>query len=180
MNVWQRTVKCTTPDTWIGVILLVVAVVYWWEASKIRTSALDDSVGASGLPKSLAYVLGGLAMWLIIRSIYAAKSRILSAVAEQEDQDDKQELADWARPHLRALGMLAIGVGYLLLLPYFGYALSIVALLLVVSLYNGARLNLRTILVAVVGGVVCHLLFVEFLGIAQPQGELSRLIAGGS
>ncbi len=175
MNVWHRSIKRATPDTWTGVILLAAAVVYWLEAGKIRSSALDDPVGASGLPKALAYVLGGLAIWLIARSVLDPKSRSQATVKEQ---GVSLTFADWARPHLRALGMLAIGVGYLLLLPYFGYTLTIAALLLAVSLYNGASLNLRTILVAVVGGGLCQLLFVQFLGIALPPGKLFQLTIG--
>jgi hypothetical protein len=166
----------TTSDTWLGVVLFIAAVVYWLEAGKIRISPLDDLVGAAGLPKSLAYVLGGLALVLIVRSISDAKSR---ERCSSEAQTTLRSFWMWVKPHLRALGMLAIGVGYVLLLPVFGYTLSIAALLLTVSLYNGANLNLRTILVAVVGAGLCQLLFVQFLGIPLPSGKLPGLIALG-
>ena len=177
MNGWHQTIKRTTPDTWTGIALLFVATVYWMEAGKIRSSALDDPVGASGLPKALAYVLGGLSLWLIVRSVLDAKSRV--QIVEPEELGPPA-FADGARPHLRALGMLAIGTGYLLLLPYLGYGLTITVLLLAVSLYSGANLNLRTILVAAVGGCLCQLLFVQFLGIAQPSGKLLSLTTVGS
>lgn len=156
--------------------MLIAAVVYWLEANKIHISPLDGPVGASGLPKSLAYVLAGLAMVLIIKGISAARNQAPHNVAENSDA---LSFGERVRPHLRAIGMLAIGVGYLILLPLLGYTVAIGALLLAVSLYNGAGFTLRTMLVAVLGAVFCQLLFVHFLGIPLPGGELINIILGG-
>lgn len=154
-------------DVWIGIVMLLVAVVYWLEADKIRISPLDGPIGASGLPKSLAYALGALAIILIIRSVVGA---LAARKAAPSDNVEEQPLD--VQPHLRALGLLVIGVGYLLLVSWLGYIITVAALLLAVSLYIGAAFNLRTILIAVIGGVFYHLLFVEFLGIPLPAGQL--------
>lgn len=159
----------TTADTWIGVLMLIAAVVYWFEANKIHISPLDGPVGASGLPKSLAYVLAGLSTVLIFKGISATRNKALHDVMEPIEV---RSFSEWIKPHLRAIGMLAIGVGYLLLLPLFGYTVTIGMLLLAVSLYNGAGFTVRTMLVAVLGAVFCQLLFVYFLGIPLPGGEL--------
>lgn len=154
--------------------MLIAAVVYWLEANKIPTSPLDGLVGAAGLPKSLAYVLAGLSLLLIVRGINETKMRLRSV---QSETSETGSVSDWIKPHLRAAGMLAIGVVYLMLLPWLGYTIAIAALLLAVSVYNGAQFNLRTLLVAVIGAAFCQLLFVQFLGIALPNGELiDRLI----
>src|SRR3546814_151489 len=58
-----------TRDTWIGVVFLAFAIVYWIAADGIRISPLDGPVTAAGLPKSLAYALGTLAVLLILRSL---------------------------------------------------------------------------------------------------------------
>ncbi len=155
--------------------MLFAAVVYWFEANKIPISPLDGLVGADGLPKSLAYVLAGLSLLLIVRGINDTKIRLRSDLA---DPDETGSISDWIKPHLRAAGMLAIGVVYLLLLPWLGYTIAIAALLLAVSIYNGAKFNLHTILVAVIGAAFCQLLFVQFLGIALPNGELIDQIIG--
>jgi len=154
-------------DIWIGIVMLLVAVVYWLEADKIRISPLDGPIGASGLPKSLAYALGALAIILIIRSVVGAL-----AARKAAPSDNVEEKPLDMQPHLRALGILVIGVGYLLLVSWLGYIITVAALLLAVSLYIGAAFNLRTILIAVIGGVFYHLLFVEFLGIPLPAGQL--------
>lgn len=174
-NALRRTIGHTSADTWIGVIMLIAALVYWLEAGKIRISPLDGLVGAAGLPKSLAYVLAGLSLILIARGIAETKIRLRSNAAESEEP---RSLGDWIKPHLRAVGMLAIGVVYLLLLPWLGYTITVAMLLFAVSVYNGAQINLRTILVAVIGAAFCQLLFVQFLGITLPTGEFFDRIVG--
>ena len=156
-------------DTWIGLVMLLVAAVYWFEADKIKISPLDGPVGASGLPKSLAYVLGALALILIARSFFGVP---LAPKSAPEQPAEAASFAETMRPHLRAVGMLVIGAGYLLLVSWFGYIVTIAALLLVVSLYIGAAFTLRTVSIAVVGGVLYYLLFVQFLGIPHPAGKL--------
>ncbi|MBT8410111.1 MAG: tripartite tricarboxylate transporter TctB family protein [Alphaproteobacteria bacterium] len=160
--------KVLSRDTWIGVVMLIVAGVYWLEASKIRVSPLDDGIGAGGLPKALAYALGVLAIILIVRDVAGA----LLARQRAAPTEAARPLKETLKPHLRAAGMLALGVGYLLLVSTLGYAITIGLLLFCVSLYIGAKLNLRTVLVAAIGGVAYHLLFVEFLGIPLPAGAI--------
>lgn len=168
-----------TRDTWIGLIMLIVATVYWMEADKIRISPLDGPVGASGLPKSLAYALGALAVILILRSVAGA---YLARKAELPTKPPKAEepLAERLAPHIRAIGMIGIGIVYLLLIPYFGYLVMITALILAVSLYIGAPLGLRTLLVSVLGGIGFRLLFVEFLDIPLPEGALIEALLSGA
>lgn len=161
-------------DTWIGLVMLLVAVVYWLEADKIRISPLDGPVGASGLPKALAYALGALALVLIMRSLAGALT-----ARKPTPSDDVKEQSPAMRPHLRALGLLVIGVGYLLLVNSLGYTVTIAALLLAVSLYIGAELNVRTVSIAVIGGVVYYLLFVQFLGIPLPSGQIPAALGLG-
>jgi hypothetical protein len=170
-----------TRDAWIGVVFLAFAVVYWIAADGIRISPLDGPVTAAGLPKSLAYALGGLAVLLILRSL--ALKRMLAgnqarpaaaAAAEEAGPSD-------SHAHLRALGMLALGLGYLLVVPFLGYLLSIIGLLLAASLYIGARFGVKTAAIAGLGGVFFYLLFVQFLHIPLPPGlwpDLLRSLQG--
>lgn len=167
--------RILTRDTWIGVVMLIVAAVYWFEATKIRVSPLDDGIGAAGLPKALAYALGALAIILIIRSIVGA---LMFGAPTQKAEPGKPAVEIW-KPHLRAVGMLAIGVGYLLLVSWLGYIITVALLLLCVSLYIGAKLNARTLLVAGIGGIVYHFLFVEFLGIPLPAGAILGPLLNG-
>ncbi len=156
--------------------MLFVAILYWFEADKIRISPLDGPVTAAGLPKALAVALGVLAIIMILLGAAATlrgKHREI-----QPEVRAKAVPAARSHPHIRALGMLALGLAYLVLVPILGYAFTIALLLLSVSLYIGARLSGRIILIALIGGVLFHLLFVEFLDIPQPAGLLLAALIG--
>lgn len=170
-----------TRDVWTGLVMLGAAVAYWFGADGIRISALDDLVGASGMPKALAWALGGLAVLLIVRSVLLERRTVRPAEADIAPEAAPVPVdpeAGNVGPHFRAAGMIGIGAAYLLLVPVLGYALGIVGLLLAVALYNGGGLSLKTALVAVLGGVFFYLLFVRFLGIPLPAGVWPGLIGG--
>ena len=156
-----------TRDFWVGLAALGFAVLYWVEADKIRISPLDGPVGAPGLPKALAWAFGILALVLVLRGLF---QRFAGIAAEAEAIPMPLAARLW--PHLRAAGILGLGFGYLLLVPWFGYTVCIMALILAVALYAGARFDLRTIGVAVLGAAFFRLLFVEFLDIPLPEGTL--------
>lgn len=160
-------------DSIIGAVMLSVAVLFWLEADKIRISPLDGPVGASGLPKTLAWALGVLAVVLIVRSVALALLARKKVVAVEQPA----AAIDWRR-HVRAIGMLAIGVGYLLILNHVGYIAAIAGLLLAVSLYIGAKPSVRTFVFVLVGAVFFYLLFVRFLGIRLPPGIVEGLFPG--
>lgn len=169
-----------TRDAWIGVVFLAFSVVYWIAADGIRISPLDGPVTAAGLPKSLAYALGALAVLLIARSLALKRLAAGKPAASAAEAPSENEPSD-RRLHLRALGMLGLGLGYLLVVPYLGYTLSIIGLLLAAALYIGARSGARILAFAGVGGVFFYLLFVQFLHIPLPPGlwpDLLRSLQG--
>jgi putative tricarboxylic transport membrane protein len=160
-----------TRDAWVGVVFLAFAVVYWIAADGIRISPLDGPVTAAGLPKSLAYALGVLAVLLIVRSLALRwLGRGGSAPPPPAAKDEGEESPTNVRLHLRALGMLSLGVGYLLIVPYLGYTLSILGLMLATAIYVGARFGAKTAAIAGLGGVLFYLFFVRLLDIPLPPG----------
>ncbi|MDH5749373.1 MAG: tripartite tricarboxylate transporter TctB family protein [Rhodospirillales bacterium] len=150
-------------DAVIGFVVFVFSAFYWLEADDIPISPLDGGVGADGLPKALALTLGTLSLLLVIRSLTAR----FSGVVESADQEPAR--TRW-RPHLRAIGMLVIGVGYLFIVPYLGYVLSVLLLMLSTAVYNGKKPSVGLLAIAVSGAVFYYLLFVIFLGIPMPPG----------
>jgi hypothetical protein len=164
-------------DTWIGLFMLAVASLYWLEADKIRITRLDGPVGAPGVPKALAYALGALAIVLILRSVVSVFLSRRTALADAATTKSKTG-SEKMREHVRALGMLAIGVAYLLVIQTLGYTISVMFLILTVSLYIGAPFNVRTLLVSLGGGVLFYLLFVKFLGIPLPDGAIISALTG--
>lgn len=165
-----------TRDIWTGLVMLATALAYWLAADAIRISPLDGPVGASGLPKTLAYALGALAVLLIIRASLIGRRPSAPAAVEAEAAgaaapDDMTDGGPTpVARHLKATGMLAIGVGYLLIVPWAGYAISVGLLLLAVGLYVGAAPGPRILAFAALGAGFFYLLFVRFLGIPLPSG----------
>ena len=142
----------------LGSITLAISVVYYWMAESIPASQLADSIGPQGLPKTYALVLGGLSLIPLVGGLREARS----APAERSDLS--------ALP--RAIGMLLIGVGYIALVTWTGYLLTIAALILATTYYQGGKVTSYSAIVAAAGGLIFWLLFVLFMGIPQPPGLL--------
>ncbi len=150
-----------------GFLLLALAGGYAWAAGAIPNSMLDDEFGPRGLPMVLAGLLAFLALAIVARALLGLRSRAADAAANEEEAQ-----SDYSAPLRRALGFLAIGVGYLLVLPYLGYPLSVAGAIAAVALYEGAPRNWRVPATAAFGGAFFWLVFDVLLGIPQPSGVL--------
>jgi hypothetical protein len=139
-------------DLVFGAACLAVAAGYYLMASAIPESALSDSVGAQGLPKTYAVVLGALSLVLIARS-----------ARQQSSVKAPASLA-------RVAGMLLIGILYLAVVPWLGYILSLAGLIAATTDYQGGGLSPRVALVSLSGAVFFWVLFVAVLGIPHPPG----------
>jgi hypothetical protein len=141
----------------LGLAALGLAAAYWVEADGIRDSLLSDAVGAGGMPKALAVIMGGAGALLALRSVFARRATV-------EDRP--------APAHGRAAGLFAMLVAYVLLAPVLGYLLALGLLAASVALYAGAPA--RPGLVAFAAGVAAlfWLGFVKLLGVAFPTGTL--------
>ena len=145
-------------DLVFGSATLAVAVVYYALTSTIPPSELADPVGPQGLPKMYAIALAALSIILIARAL-------------------KQPARDEAsKPSVRVVGMLLIGIAYILVLPYLGYLLSVAMLIAVTTYFQGGRLNARTFLVSVSGAALFWALFIWLLRIQYPAGLWPSLI----
>ncbi len=148
-------------DLAVGVLALAVAAVYYYFTSDIPRSLLSDEVGAEGLPKLYAVVLGLLGVLLIGKS-FAARA------AATNEEGGTSGL--W--PHARAAGLLVLGAGYLLLIGSLGYLLTIFLLIGAVALYSGAALNVKLISISAAGAVVFWLVFAWLFEMHLPAGTL--------
>ena len=160
------------------VFMMVVAVVFWVGADAIPTSPLEGQVGAAGFPKLLAISLGGLALIRIAQTLLTARRAggrsSPAAGAAVVDDGRSSEYAAW-RQHGRAVGMLGIGIGYILLLPILGYVLSVALLIAAVALYNRRRPSLGLAAIAIIGAGLLYVVFVRLLQIPLPAGIWSEL-----
>ena len=156
----------------IAVLLLVFAVVVWFAADAIPKSRLGGTVGADGLPKLLAVALGVLSLVLIVQTLSFGRARVV--VADGNPSRERGESVAW-REHLRAFGMIVVGIGYLVIVPYAGYLVAVALLLLIVALYNGKRPSPGLFLFMAAGAVGFYVLFVLILDVPLPAGVWPRL-----
>jgi putative tricarboxylic transport membrane protein len=159
-------------DTIVALGLIVVAGLYWLGADQIRVSRLEGIVGAQAVPKGLAISLAVLSVLLIGQGLL--RRRRTAGLAGQA------EARDW-HAHLRAAGMLLIGIGYLAVVGTVGYMLAVALLVLATALYLGQSPSARLGLLAVGLAVLYYLIFVRLLGIPLPPGvwpAVWRALAG--
>jgi hypothetical protein len=142
---------------------LAISILYYWMATLVPVSQLADAIGPQGLPKVYAVILAALSLMLMIRSVRDRTSR-------KGKRESSTMVADSRSRSFRAAGMLVIGIGYILLVPWLGYLLSISGLIFATAYYQGGTVGRQAALVALCGGVFFWVLFVAFMGIAQPPG----------
>jgi len=153
----------------VSAALFVLAVVYWLAADAIPASRLAGQVGADGLPKLLGLALGVLSLLLAGQTLFEMRRAAAADGGDDQDKGEDRLPGSW-REHLRALGLIGIGVGYLLVLPHLGYMVSAGLLLAAVATYAGLKPSPATLLFAIGGGVLFYLIFVKILQIPLPAG----------
>lgn len=167
-----------------GLAAVVIGGVYLWMAFGLRASALADAVGPAGLPRILGMIMVGFGLVLCAQALLAGSRSAAPAVpavpaggdvgpAEGEpDEAGGFGLSGVAR----AGGLLAIGIGYLLIIRTVGYIVAVGALIIVAALYGGARLSWRVFAIGAAGAAVYWILFVEILRIPLPAGMLAQFL----
>jgi putative tricarboxylic transport membrane protein len=156
-------------DLLFGIATFVVAAVYYGLAVTIPQSDLADPVGPQGLPRVYALLLAMLSLILIGRSLRSGKSATRKA-ERQNPEPSESRIPDPGFRLLRVIGMLLIGIVYIIVLPWLGYLVSVAALITATIYFQGGVINGRSILVAVSGAVCLWLLFIWLLGIQYPAG----------
>lgn len=151
-------------DLICALLLLMAAGGYYAASLGIGRSALADEVGATGLPNVYTAALAALAIALAIKSFLGRRFE------DGAGRGSSNDLRGEGAKLLRAAGMLAIGVGYVATVNFTGYALTLVAVIASVAVYQGERMNWRLAGIAVGGGVLFYGFFSLVLGIDMPAG----------
>ena len=147
-------------DLVFGSATLVLAALYYALTITIPRSDLADPIGPQGLPKTYAVVLAALSIVLIARSI---RRRRNPEPANPLIPDPRSSIP-------RVIGMLLIGVAYIVVLPWLGYLLSVAALIAATTYFQGGSITRRSILVAISGALCFWVLFIWLLRIQYPAG----------
>lgn len=148
-----------------GLVLLVIALLYYAATNSIAESSLSDEVGATGLPRALTYALAALGLLLVLRTVLVAQP--VRQPAKDSDSDEDARLP-------RAVGFLLFGAGYVLLLPILGYFVATALLIGSVALFERAQRPWVVVITALGGAVLYWSVFVKLLGVNQPVGAIWR------
>ena len=143
-----------------------LALAFWLGAARLPRSMLSDAFGADGLPKGLALALAGVSTLIVVRALWL-QHRGQTPIFRGEENGG-------LTPHLKALGIVAIGFGYVLLAPWIGFLPAVAVLILATTLYYGAAPRPMAFAMAVVGAVVLWLIFARMLGVSMPVGFWAR------
>jgi putative tricarboxylic transport membrane protein len=157
-------------DLAFGGTTLALSAGYYWMAAAIPRSQLADAVGPQGLPRTYAVLLGVLSLALIVRSLRARVKASTVSDSRSSVSGPRPAVLGPASPLWRVGGMLAIGVVYIVVAPWLGYPLSIAALILATTYYQGGAINRQVAVVALSGGILFWLLFVVLMRVQQPAG----------
>ncbi|RUM96988.1 hypothetical protein EET67_15745 [Pseudaminobacter arsenicus] len=161
-----------------GVLAILLGAGYLAMALQIQPSSLDDAIGPAGLPRVLGTAMVLLGIVLSVQALLAERRRRRSLAAGKaaDTAAEDDEAGEIERGGLggiaRAGGLLAIGIGYLLIVRTAGYVPAVAALIIAAALYGGAALTWRVFAIGIAGAVFYYLLFVLVLGIPLPAGEL--------
>ena len=147
--------KYLNKDVIAGLFLLGLGAIYYSMADVLPRSLLSDRVGAAGFPKLLALTLMAFSAVLIFQSV------LRQSAIRQKDSSVRQEQAGGeGYRFLNAAGMLSIGIGYLVIVSWAGYIVSIALLLIAALLYQGERISRKVVLTAALGGIFFWVFFV--------------------
>jgi hypothetical protein len=160
-------IEINRPDLFLGLVVLGVSAGYLHAASQVPESLLADVVGAGGVPTALGRAMAALGVILCARGLLTRAPAEVAAAPSAEDDETSAGL----RPHLLALGLLAILATYVVVMPYLGYIVSTALLVGAVARSCGAALGRNLLIIAIAGGLGLWLLFDPLLGIRMPVGS---------
>ncbi len=162
----------TFADLSTGLLGLALSGGYVWLAGGIEDSLLADEVGAAGVPSGVGYLMMLASAALLFKAVLRGWL-LQGRTSTPSASDDGGEEGGGLQAHAQALGLLAILLAYVLLLPWVGYVLALSALVVAVAMYAGGRNRSTLLLLAVVVGPLLWLIFDRLLEVRMPKGMWS-------
>jgi hypothetical protein len=156
-----------------GAIGLAASLSYIVAARGIEDSLLADAVGASGVPVAVGILMAVSSSALLIKALLPKATD----KAEPAQESQEPEVSPM-RAHALAMGLIAILAGYLVVLPWLGYNVSVGLLACVVAWFAGGRERNTLIGFAVLTGPVLWFFFDYALKIHMPAGFWPALFSG--
>lgn len=166
-----------------GLVILLAALAYLWEASRIPTLFQTAGVpGPSAFPELLGICLGIAGAWRLLRG----------APADEQAEEDKQAAEEkgeieavlraagggvrgWLAAHGKFAGLWVTLVGYFVFMPELGFPLASALALVLMMRLLGERRWWFVGAGSLVATAVIYVAFAQGLGVRLPLGLLSFL-----
>ena len=152
------------PETLIGLGLLGVAAVVWWQTGEIRTSPMYAKVGPRIFPYLTAIALGVLAVAMVVAGLRGG----------WQTEEERDVPVDWRAVFFVGAGLLA---NVLLIVPA-GFTLASVVMFVLVAHGFGSRQPLRDGAIALAFALAAYFGFAKALGVNIGAGIIEKLLGG--
>lgn len=159
-------------DRVLAVAAAVFAAILLTGARAIEDSLLSDAVGAGGVPQGVALMMGAAALALFCKSFLGAPTAATTAGSATDNTPAGGAALSWQAAFSRTAGLVAILLGYGLLLPTLGYTLTVCLLVGASGWLAGAPLKAPLLLCAVIAGPLLWAMFDWALKVRMPVGSL--------
>jgi len=153
-----------------GAVGLVFSTAYVLHARAIEDSLLADAVGASGVPVAVGLLMASVCCALLFKAFIQPPT----PPAAKPDLASTQE--NPRASHVKAMGLLAILLAYVLALPVVGYVICVGLLAFSVAWFAGARNKQALTGLLFLTGPSLWLLFDALLKVRMPTGNWSAFL----
>ena len=147
-----------------------LAALVWFAAGRLQRSLLSDDFGADGLPRGLAILLAITSTLIAARALWENRGQSPFSAGQ------KMGTVPGFRLHAKAMGIVALGFGYVLLAPWLGYVPAAFLVIAATAIYYGARLSPTLVAVSLAGAVFLWWMFARLLSVSMPAGIWSKLL----
>lgn len=152
------------PETLIGLGLLGVAGVVWWQTGAIATSPLYAKVGPRIFPYLTAIGLAVLAVAMVVAGLRGG----------WQTDEERAVATDW-----RAMGFVGAGLlANVVLIGPAGFTLASMVMFVLVAHGFGSRAPVRDAGIALVFALAAYFGFAKALGVNIGAGVIERLLGG--
>ena len=150
------------PETLIGLGLLGVAGLVWWQTGAIASTPMYAKVGPRIFPYLTALGLGAMAVAMVVQGLRGG----------WQPDEERAVATDWRAVAFVAAGLLA---NVVLIVPL-GFTLASVVMFVLVAHGFGSRAPLRDAGIALVFSLAAFFGFAKALGVNIGAGVIERLL----
>lgn len=179
----MSTVRIVTRARAEGLVILLLALGYLWEARNIPSLYASPGVpGPAAFPEVLAAALALAGAWRLLRGAPADEQAADDAKTAEEREESAAKAAaagggakGWIAAHGKFLGLWAVLLGFFVFMPELGFPLGAFLALVGMGWLLGERRWPVIVAGSLVVTVVLYFAFAKGLGVRLPLGALAFL-----